>query len=171
MNLKHPFRELVVRRAKLREAYKIHGVLKQAFKGLEGRGYSTRAIETATVDVEEIERRMRSGGHVLLAELSNEIIGTVTGFEEHKSMHVCSLAVHPDYQNRGVARKLMESLEIIARKKRCYKLFLQTAWAMKEAIRLYESLGYVKEGNLRKHFYGEDFIVFSKFIEEVNNRG
>ena len=170
MNLTHLCRELVVRKAKLREADKIHEVLKQAFARLEGRGYSTEAIETATVDVEEINKRMRLGGHVLLAELGNEIIGTITGFEEHKSMRICSLAVHPDYQNRGVARQLMEHIETIARKKGCNKLFLCTAWSMKEAIRLYEKLGYMREGYLRGHFYGEDFIIFSKFITEVNNR-
>lgn len=169
INLKHRCRSFVVRKARLQDADKIHDVLKQAFKGLEGRGYPTRAIETAIVDVEEIRRRIRLEGHVLLAELNNEIMGTVTGFEEHKSMHVCSLAVHPDYQNHGVARQLTGRLETIARKRGCYKLFLCTAWAMKEAIRLYEKLGYVREGYLRRHFYGEDFIIFSKFIREANN--
>lgn len=170
MNLKHPRRSFVVRKARLRDADRIHDVLKQAFKGLEGRRYPTQAIETAIVDVEEIKRRMRSEGHVLLAELDNEIIGTVSGLEEHQSMHVCSLAVHPDYQNCGVARQLMECLETIARRRGCSKLFLCTAWAMKEAIWLYEKLGYVREGHLRKHFYGEDFMVFSKFIREADSR-
>ena len=158
-------RNVIVREAKLQDADKIREVLKQAFKGLEGRGYSTQAIETAIVDVKEIKERIRLGGHVLVAEFGNEIIGTVTGLEEYKSMYVCSLAVDPKYQNCGVARQLMNCLERIAHDKGCYKLFLCTAWAMKEAIRLYESLGYVREGHLRSHFYGEDFIVFSKFIK------
>jgi ribosomal protein S18 acetylase RimI-like enzyme len=162
----HFRREVVIRKAKLREADRIREVLRQAFKGLEGRGYSTQAIETAIVDTNELRKRMHLGGHVLVAELDNEIIGTVTGLEEHKSMHVCSLAVDPKYQNYGVAHKLMKYLERIAHDKGCYKLFLCTAWAMKEAIRLYESLGYVKEGYLHKHFYGEDFIIFGKLIKE-----
>lgn len=162
---KHFEKELVIRRAKLHDAEKIHEVLRQAFKGLEGRGYSTQAIATAIIGADEIRKRMRLGGHVLVAELDDEIIGTVTGLEEHKSMHVCSLAVDPRYQNCGVAHQLMNCLERIAHDKGCYKLFLCTAWAMKEAIRLYESLGYVREGYLGSHFYGEGFIVFSKFIK------
>jgi ribosomal protein S18 acetylase RimI-like enzyme len=164
--MKHFERELVIRKASKHRADKIHDILKQAFKGLEGRGYSTQAIETAIVDTNEIRKRMHLGGHVLVAELDNEIIGTVTGLEEHKSMYVCSLAVDPKYQNYGVAHKLMNYLERIAHDKGCYKLFLCTAWAMKEAIRLYESLGYVKEGYLHKHFCGEDFIIFGKLIKE-----
>jgi len=63
----------------------------------------------------------------------------------------------------------MKYLDIFARKKDCYRLFLQAAEAKKEAIRLYESLGYVKDGYLRRHFYVEDFIVFSKFIKTSEN--
>jgi len=158
-------KNLVVRKAELQDVDRIHEVLKRAFKGLEGRGYSSQAIEAAIVNSEEITKRMHLGGHVLVAELNNEIVGTVSGFEEHGSMRVCSMAVHPAHQNCGFAHQLMERLEIIGHKKGCYKLFLHTAWAMEEAIQLYESLGYVKEGYLRKHFYGEDFLVFSKLIK------
>lgn len=168
-NSESVLRNVVIRKAKLQDAEKIHEVLKQAFNGLKGRGYSSEAVETAIVDVKEIKKRMRLGGYVLVAELDNEIVGTVTGFEKYKSTQVCSLAVHPKYQNCGVARQLMKHLERIAYDSGCYKLFLCTAWAMKEAIRLYESLGYVQEGYLRRHFYGEDFIIFSKFIKRSND--
>ena len=157
-------KNLAVRKAGFQDVDGIHEVLKRAFERL-GRGYSSQAIKAAIVDSEEIAKRMRLGGHVLVAEFNNEIVGTVSGFEEHGSMRVCSLAVHPAHQNCGVAHQLMERLEMIGHRKRCYKLFLQTAWAMKEAIQLYESLGYVKEGYLREHFYGEDFLVFSKLIK------
>lgn len=43
-------KSIVVHRAKLQDVDKIHDVLMQAFKGLEGREYSTQAIETAIVD-------------------------------------------------------------------------------------------------------------------------
>jgi len=158
-------KNLVVREAELQDVYGIHEVLKRAFKRLEGRGYSSQALKTAIVDSKEIAKRMRLGGHVLVAEFNNEIVGTVSGFEEHGSMHVCSLAVHPTHQKCGVAHQLMERLEMIGHRQGCHKLFLHTAWAMKEAIQLYESLDYVKEGYLREHFYGEDFLVFSKFIK------
>jgi len=162
---------VVLRRAESQDSDKIHEVLKQAFGGLEGRGYSAQAIETAIVEAEKIKKRISLGAHVIVAELGNEIVGTVTCFEEHKSMHVCSLAVHPEYQNRGVAHQLMLYLEKIADQERCQRLCLCTAWAMKEAIQLYESLGYVKEGYLRNHFYGEDFMVFSKFIKKKLKKG
>jgi len=60
----------------------------------------------------------------------------------------------------------MKYLDTFARKKDCYRLFLQAAEAMKVAIRLYESLGYAKDGHLRRRFYVEDFIVLSRFIKK-----
>lgn len=73
--------------------------------------YSTQAINVAITEVEEIKDRVSSGEHVLVAELNDEIVGTVTGFEEHESMHACSLAVHPKYQNCGVTHQLMNHLK------------------------------------------------------------
>ena len=158
-------KNIVVRKAEFRDVDRIHEVLKRAFERLGGRGYCSQAIKAAIVDSEEIMKRMHLGWHVLVAELNNEIVGTVSGFEEHESMRVCSLAVHPVHQNCGVAHQLMRQLETVGYKQGCHKLFLHTAWAMKEAIQLYESLDYVKEGYLHKHFYGEDFLVFSKLIK------
>ena len=158
-------KNLVVRKAEFQDVDGIHEVLKRAFERLEESGYSSQAAKAAIVDSEEITKRMHLDGHVLVAELNNEIVGTVSGFEKHGSMHVCSLAVHPAHQNCGVAHQLMERLEMIGHRQGCYKLFLHTAWAMKEAIQLYENLGYMKEGDLREHFYGEDFLVFSKLIK------
>lgn len=157
--------KVLFRRAKLQDVEGVHEVLEHAFRGLEGRGYSTQAIEAAIVTAEEIKKRIDVGGYVTVAGIGDRIICTVTGLEEHKSMHVCSLAVHPEYQKCGVAHQLMLHLEKTAHQQNCQKLFLCTAWAMKEAIRLYESLGYIREGYLRNHFYGEDFILFSKFIK------
>jgi ribosomal protein S18 acetylase RimI-like enzyme len=131
--------DLSIRRADQSDAEAIHRVIEAAFRGLEGRGYSSVAIEAAIITPQEIAERLAEGGYVLVAEMEGQIIGTATGLEEHQSLHVCSVAVHPDYQGRGVARRLMERLEAIARSLGCHKLFLQTAWAMTEAIGLYEA--------------------------------
>lgn len=64
-----------------------------------------------------------------------------------------------------MAHRLTERLEAIARSLGCHKTFLQTAWAMTEAMALHESLGYQREGYQPCHFYGEDFILYGKVVE------
>lgn len=157
--------EVVVREARCAEVEAIHRVMAAAFRGLQGRGYGHRAIQAAIILPGEIERRMAQGGHVLVAEVGGQIVGTATGLEEHEALHVCSLAVHPGHQGRGIARRLMEVLEHIARQRGCRKLWLQTAWAMTEAIALYRRLGYLQEGYQPCQFYGEDFLTFGKVLK------
>jgi quercetin dioxygenase-like cupin family protein/ribosomal protein S18 acetylase RimI-like enzyme len=157
--------DVIIRRAQPEDASAIHKVLKRAFKGLEGRNYSQRAIETAILDPQSIEARMaQEGSHVLVALIEDQIAGTAGGIEEHESLQVSSLAVDPAYQGRGIACRLMEELENLARELRCHKLFLQTAWSMTEAIALYRSMGYKQEGYQPKHFCGEDFLLFGKVL-------
>ena len=154
-----------MRKAVLEDAAAIHQVLAAAFAGLQGRGYSQQAIEAAIVSPQEVSQRIAQGSHVLVAEVAGQIVGTVTGFEEHQTLHVCSLAVHPAWERRGIARLLMLALEGIASQRRCLKLWLQTARAMTEAIALYRRLGYQQEGYQPSQFYGEDFYMFGKVLE------
>lgn len=162
--------KVTIRNARPGEADDIHRVLVAAFRGLRGRGYNHQALEAAIVPPDEITRRIIEGGHVLVAQVEKQIVGTVTGLEEHQALHVCSLAVYPGNQGRGIARRLMEALEDIARRQGCHKLWLQTAWAMTEAIALYERLGYRQEGYQPRQFYGEDFLMFGKVIEKDAGR-
>lgn len=143
----------------------ISTVLRKAFTLLRDRGYSQRALRAAMYPPEFIQERIGQGAHVLVAEVDGKIVGTATGIEKHESLHVCSVAVDPAFGGQGIARCLMHELEKIAREKNCYKLFLQTAWSMTEAIALYRKLGYEQEGYQRKHFYGEDFLMFGKLLK------
>ena len=156
--------EVKIREARHNEADAIHRVLAAAFRGLRGRGYRFQALEAAILPPEEVNRRIANRDHVLVAEDGGQIAGTATGIEEHESLHVCSVAVHPDWQGRGIGQRLMKALEDIARRHKCNKLWLQTAWAMTEAIALYEKVGYRQEGYQPRHFYGEDFLLSGKVL-------
>jgi len=158
---------IAIREARPADAKAIHDVLASAFLDMRGRGYPTRALETAVISPETIQERIRQGGHVLVVETEGQVVGTASGLEEHETLHVCSVAVDPDWQERGIARKLMEALEAYAKQMGCRKLWLHTAWAMTEAIQLYERLGYQREGYLPQHFYGEDFLAFGKVLKRA----
>ena len=162
--------EVLIREARHDEADAIHKVLAAAFRCLRGRGYSNQALEAAILPPEEVNRRIVNGDHVLVAEDEGQIAGTATGIEEHDSLHVCSVAVHPDWQGRGIGQRLMKALEDIARRHKCNKLWLQTAWAMTEAIALYEKVGFQVEGYQPRHFYGEDFLLSGKVLSRDIDR-
>jgi len=153
-----------IRDARLEDAQAIHETLKDALRPLAITGYSEAAIEAAIVRPWVIRDRILSGFTTLVAEADGKIVGTVGGVRESRSMRVVSLAVRPSHQRKGIGCRLLLKLESIATRLRCHKLFLLTAWSMMEAIKLYLSLGYRKEGYLQTHFHGEDMAIFSKYL-------
>ena len=164
--LEEGMEEIIIRQACIEDSKVIHQVLAKAFRGLRGREYTYRAVDAAISSAEEIDRRINQGGYVMVAEVCGEIAGTAAGLVEHEALQICSVAVDPDWQGRGIARALMETMENIAQQQGCQKMWLQTAWVMTEAIALYTRLGYQQEGYLPCHFYGEDFLAFGKVLEK-----
>jgi len=56
---------------------------------------------------------------------------------------ICKMYVLPEYQNRGVGTKLMEDLEIKAKKLKLKKLHLLAIWSNNQKIiKFYEKFGF-----------------------------
>jgi len=165
----HLNEEVTIRDARPEDAFKIHQVLISAFEPLVSRGYSRIAVRSAIVKPWQIRKRIISGLMVLVAEDGPDIIGTITGIKGRQTMEAVSFAVQPEYQNRGIGGELLTALEHLAIDDGCNKIYALTAWSMIEAARLYHHLGYVQEGYLRSHYYGEDLIVFSKYFSQEDD--
>lgn len=78
---------------------------------------------------------------------------------------ISNVVVHPSYRNRGIAcRMLMELLERGAHEFGVESYTLEVRQSNVAAIRLYEKLGFVREG-IRKNFYEkptEDALIMWK---------
>lgn len=86
--------------------------------------------------------------------------------QQHRNAHIAYLggvAVHPDYIGKGYARAMMSEILEQGRRMNILRIELSTATFNDKAIKLYESLGFVKEGVLRKftHLKSE-----GRFIDE-----
>ena len=76
----------------------------------------------------------------LKATEGDKIIGSVRAFEKDKTCHVGRLMVHPDFQNHGIGRKLMQEIENLFGTCKRFELFAGSK--SKKNIMLYEKLGY-----------------------------
>jgi glucosamine-phosphate N-acetyltransferase len=79
--------------------------------------------------LEILKEKSRQNHHVLVCFLNNKIVGTATGFSEFKFIHSGSKVFHieevcvkKEYRKLNIGKKLMEELEIIAKKEQCYKI-------------------------------------------------
>ena len=76
----------------------------------------------------------------LKAIKENKIIGSVRAYEENNSCYIGRLFVHPDFQKKGIGKKLIKEIENKFQSVNRYELF--TGHKSIKNIHLYKKLGY-----------------------------
>ena len=81
------------------------------------------------------------------------------------------LAVHPDYQGKGIGAALMKRVEQIltARGERILLVETSGSTAFKKTRAFYQKIGYEQEACIREFYAaGEDKIIFRKALQRLN---
>lgn len=104
-------------------------------------------VETIT-DVDLSKKNMT----VLVAEINNEIVGSIRLLKEGDSAEVKRLSVSDNHQNKGIGRKLMNEIE--NHTGGIKRLWLFTGGQSEKNISLYKKLGYTvfKEEHFKDEF-------------------
>lgn len=95
---------------------------------------------------------VRPGNVLLIAEVGGQVAGTaqlelaMRRNGRHRA-EVNKVLVHPDWQRRGIGRRLMEEIERVARREERTLLHLDTR-AGDASNRLYAELGYIEAGRI-----------------------
>lgn len=113
-------------------------------------------LEEYTITVENEKSwinsfNQNSDAHVLVAEIDSQIIGLLffVPNSRKKNLHTgeFGVSVHPDFQNAGIGRALIESLLSWAvLHSKIEKIYLQVFATNLNAIALYKNLGFTEEG-------------------------
>ena len=88
--------------------------------------------------LEEVQQEF-SNGIFLKAVTDGQIIGSVRGYVQDRTLNIGKLIVHPDFRGRGVGTQLLQAIEDACPDCR-YELF--TSAKSEKNIRLYERQGY-----------------------------
>lgn len=112
------------------------------------------------------ERELRSDiPHLyLVVEWDGEVVGFIGARFYEARGHITNLAIHPEYQRRGLAHLLIQRVERKAKFYHCKKLSLQVRTSNMLAQKLYRSLGFRSRRYLY-HYYednGENAIYMEK---------
>ena len=121
--------------------------------------YNRQRIEYWTSDLENriilIARdENRVAGHLQI------LIGTSPRFREMGDLFIY---LHQDYQNAGLGAALMNEAIGLARQRGLHRVELTVVADNHRAIRLYEKVGFQREGLKRENYLGED----GKYHDEV----
>lgn len=77
-----------------------------------------------------------------LLEDGEQVLGCIFGLYNGRSMSVSRLSVHPDYQKRGLGRKLLEGLEHVAQDHGIGKIEASVHELNQEVLGFYEKQGF-----------------------------
>ena len=132
-------------------------------------------VERMSAEVERSQREPEKFGRLII-EADGERAG-VMGFEErsevHRSAHLGSLAVHPDFRGRGIADEAARQLQrYLLLELGYHRLELKCYGFNERAIRHSERVGFVREGVERKAYlrHGEwqDAVLFALLREDLD---
>ncbi|MHA2384981.1 MAG: GNAT family N-acetyltransferase [Candidatus Thorarchaeota archaeon] len=95
-----------------------------------------------------------------VGELNGSIIGVVGCRLMHGTCQLTHMAVDRLHRGKGIGTGLTKRAIEFAKDSNSFKIWLDTAPFMKEAITLYEKFGFAKCGYLKKHFWGLDMELY-----------
>jgi ribosomal protein S18 acetylase RimI-like enzyme len=91
-----------------------------------------------------------------------KVIGTVAALADREG-HLRGMAVHPDFQKRGVAAKLLERALSDLVTRRCRRVTLDTTRPLRTAARFYEAHGFQRTGRV-SDFFGMPLYEYAKVL-------
>ena len=128
---------MLIKTANIDDAEEILALQKLAYTS-EAKLHGDFQIPPLVESLNELRDKFKT--HFFLKAISDgKIIGSVRVLQKDNTCHVGRLMVHPDFQNHGIATKLLMEIEEIFP---CGRLELFTGEKSIKAIHLYEKLGY-----------------------------
>jgi GNAT superfamily N-acetyltransferase len=146
-----------IRRATAADAGGILDCLRIAFEPYR-QSYTPAGFADTVPDAEGITERLRSMSLFVAIE-DGQVVGTIgVAIQEG---HLRGMAVRPERQGSGVARRLIEAAESELIAHACVRVTLDTTEPLKRAARFYEKCGYRRTGR-STDFFGMPLTEFAK---------
>ena len=101
----------------------------------------------------------------LTATKNDQIIGSIRFTIRAGVAYIDALIVDPEFRGQGIATKLLQEMERIAREKKAHKIYVQTGKSWGTAS-LYQKQGYAVTSELPNHYVHVDFLELTKFLDK-----
>jgi len=154
---------LQLRRAHPGDETAISAVLLDGFREYSPQ-YTRQGFAATTPAPSEVLRRIEEGP-VWLAVIQSEVVGTVSAvLRANDVLYIRGMAVLPHARGLRIGNRLFELIEAYAKEHRCTRLILSTTPFLSRAIRLYESLGFVRTGEGPHDLHGTPLFTMEKTL-------
>ena len=152
--------QISIRRATDADIDGILACLQLAFEPYKA-SYTPAAYEDTVPTLIGVEQRLREMCVLVAVNRANEILGTLA-YQAMKNNegHLRGMAILPQWQRHGLAKRLLERAESDLRERNCSRCTLDTTPQLRDAIRFYESNGYIATG--KSDLFGVPLIDYAK---------
>jgi [ribosomal protein S18]-alanine N-acetyltransferase len=113
------------------------------------------------------EELKREQAHYFVMEEGNQVAGYMGYWEAPEEAHIITLAIHPDFRNRGLGRQMIDSCMGFAVKRGARLATLEVRESNDAAHRLYEKCGF-RTIAIRKKYYSDNLEDAVVMIREMN---
>lgn len=120
----------------------IHEIMIKAFTEYKEEAAPSSALEETA---QSISTSLKNGEKSFIYYSSSQPVGTVRFCLNEEHLYFSRLAVIPEIQGRGIAKKLLSALEDYAIKKDITTLRCKVRMAVPRNLHLYSSIGYIIE--------------------------
>lgn len=153
---------ITFKKAQIHEINDIHLVLSKAFEPYK-KDYTNGAFNATVLTSTDIQNRIIDQKYeIFVVVIDEHIIGTVSlSKKDQDQLHVRSMAVHPDYQKRGIGLFILKKINELAKRKDIKTISLDTSKPLKKAIKFYKKFGFEFTG-VTKNFYGVEIYEMIK---------
>lgn len=112
--------------------------------------------------IKELQNKFSVNLVARVAKGYKKVVGYVVFWNLIDEIHLLDLAVHKDFRNQGIGRRLTKKVIETGRKKECRHVYLEVRKSNAAAMKLYSSLDF-REVGIRKRYYdnGEDAVIMT----------
>jgi ribosomal protein S18 acetylase RimI-like enzyme len=156
---RYPAPDLVrLRPAEPRDVDAIAATLREAFAEFEPL-YTVAGFLATTPAPDQLRNRWGEGP-AWVVEQDGTVVATVASVPRPGELYVRSMAVRPSARGRGIATRLLETVEAAALAQRYRRLVLSSTPFLHAALQLYERHGFRRTGEA--DLFGTPLIVMTK---------
>jgi GNAT superfamily N-acetyltransferase len=123
--------------------------------------YNDYSIQPLRQDLASLEDEFKSTT-ILKGLIHGEIVGSVRGFAENETLFIGKLIVKKDFQNKGIGRMLLDSIESTF--EYCNRFELFTGFKSEKNLYLYNKQGY---SEFKRQVINDNLTMV--YLEKVND--
>lgn len=152
---------MIFRKAKINDTDKIYNTLINSFVSYK-KYFTKKGYNSTILSHKEIQERIKKNiFKVYVVTIDNKIVGTTSIIQQNDRYYIRSMAVEPDYQNKGIGLFIFENIFNIAKNENIKKISLDSFKPLKKAVRFYKKHGFKKTG-IKKDLFGNEIFEMVK---------